>query len=141
MLNREIDFNIPNVNDPENQVYLWIQQNTPDDSTILSDTSVDNLVNQKIRLLSNRAVAVSKDFPFNEKYYVEWSDRYLDLYGGVYHNRGFVDNLSERELYKLCMTYNIDFIIRTKSINNAKYFSNEELIDMKDKQIYIYSTK
>lgn len=138
-LGRSISFNIPDINEPENKIYLWIKENTPEDSVILSEINVDYLVNQKIRLVSRRAVPVSKDFPFNEKYYKEWSERFVDFYGGVYDNAGYVNNLSVQELNQLSKSYHLDFILRTKKLQNNEHFMLLNEVHMASKKVYIYS--
>lgn len=139
ILERGLGFNIPDIEEPKNEVYSWVKENTPKESIILSEIKVDYLVNQKIRLLSKRAVPVSKDFPFNEKYYKEWSERFIDIYDGVYDNTGYINNLTDKELNHLSQRYQIDYILRTKELAKSEHFTLMDILQLEEKEIYIYS--
>ncbi|MEW9501053.1 DUF6798 domain-containing protein [Jeotgalibacillus marinus] len=140
-LDKNLRFNTPNIDEKENEIYLWLNEETPKDATILSEINVDDLVNQKIRLLAKRAIPSSKDFPFNEQYYKEWSERYLEVYDGVYENKGYIDNLTVDELNRISEKYNINYILRTKKLNQSEYFKLEDTIQLFDRKIFIYSRK
>ena len=139
-LDKKFTFNIPEVNAHENQVYSWLKENTSEDAIVYSEISVDYLVNEKIRLLAERAIPISKDFPFNEKYYKEWSQRYIHLYNGIYENDNYVNNLTSEELYQLSQQYQFEYILRTKELKKNQYFNLENTLKLRQRTIYIYSS-
>ncbi|MCA1010076.1 DUF6798 domain-containing protein [Halobacillus halophilus] len=137
-LGRGIAFNIPNINAKENEVYKWLNENTPEESVVLAELDVDYLVNQKIRLISDRAVPISKDFPFNEKYYSDWNERYIDIYGGKYDNLNYINNMSEAELNDISKEYGVDYYLRTKRLKQSENISLEKIIRVNEENVYIY---
>lgn len=141
--NKTLSFDVPDIDEKENEVYLWLNENSPKDSTILSEIKVGNLVNQKIRLLAKRAVPVSKEFPFNGKYYKEWSQRYLEIYNGIIDNKGYIDSLTGERLNQLSEKYHIDYILRTRKLGESEFFKLEKTIQLSDvfgeRLVYIYS--
>jgi len=113
------DLNIPNLKQ-EPPVYQWLLENTAADEVIVSELHGAN--NQKIRLLSKRAVVVSKDFPFNEQFYEAWYSRYSSLYIERDQARGNIDNLEEDILWNLMRRYDASILIRTKAIPSPSKF-------------------
>ena len=140
-LGKNFALDIPEINSSENEVYLWLKENTSQDAVILSEINVDDLVNQKIRILADRAVPISEDFSFNEKYYREWEERYVEIYDGEYENKGFLDEKTSDQLYQLSQKYDVNYILRTKEIDNSvsSSFILKETLDINEKKIYIYS--
>jgi len=125
---------IPNLQN--NDVYAWVNQNTAKTDTILVERKAAE--NQKIRLISDRAVVVSKDFPFLEKHYKQWHERFTTVYGSWDQSKGFVDNMSEEKLKKVCDKYNVSYVLRTKKIKHPTYFQLVYTTSENGKFIYIY---
>ncbi|GAA0438371.1 MAG: DUF6798 domain-containing protein [Bacillota bacterium] len=138
VLDRKLAFNIPDISEPRNELYAWVKEHTAQDAQILADIDVDHLVNQKLRLIANRSVPVSKDFPFNEKYYKEWAERFMDIYDGKYDNAGHINELTQTELRSLMKKYQVDIILRTEKLEGTSYFSLQKTIPLKGKNVYIY---
>lgn len=114
------DINIPNFeNHPK--LYQWLYSNTAQDDVILSELNAAN--NQKLRLLSRRAVVVSKDFPFNELFYRQWYQRYSDVYQHRDSARGRIDQLSEDELNLIMDNYGATILLRTRPLQTMSQFS------------------
>ena len=109
----KMNINIPDIN-KEPAVYQWLIDNTDEKTIVMAELNGAN--NQKIRLLSNRAVVISKDFPFNEKYYEEWYSRYQSIYVDRENARGNIDKLSANEIVNLMTLYDSNILIRTKLI-------------------------
>lgn len=129
------EINIPNLSN-EAAIYKWINKNTDKDAVILTDLDAAN--NQKIRLISNRAVLVSKDFPFNEKHYKEWYQRYSDVYLEKDVARGRINKLDYEELNSLMDRYNTDILIRTKPLKANPYLSLIGKVDSDNSESFIY---
>lgn len=109
----KMNIDIPDINN-EPEVYQWLKHNTDENSIVMAELNGAN--NQKLRLLSNRAVVVSKDFPFNEKYYEEWFSRYQSIYIDRENARGNIDKLSANEIKNLMTLYDSNILVRTKRI-------------------------
>ena len=77
---------------------------------------------------------------FNEKYYKEWSQRYIHLYNGIYENDNYVNNLTSEELYQLSQQYQFEYILRTKELKKNQYFNLENTLKLRQRTIYIYSS-
>lgn len=116
----KFEIDIPKLN-TEPGIYSWINLNTDKDSIIISELNAAD--NQKIRLVARRAVVISKDFPFNENFYHEWKDRYVDIYLHRDHARGRIDGLTENQLNELADKYKATHLIRTKPLLNEKHFT------------------
>ena len=114
------DINIPSF-DNNPKLYQWITDNTAQDDVILAELHAAN--NQKLRLLSQRAVIVSKDFPFNELFYRQWYQRYTDVYQHRDIARGRIDTLSEDELNSIMDKYSANILLRTLPLESTNKFS------------------
>jgi hypothetical protein len=114
------DINIPSF-DNNPKLYQWINDNTAQDDVILAELNAAN--NQKLRLLSRRAVIISKDFPFNELFYSQWYQRYSDVYQHRDIARGRIDTLSEDELNNIMDKYSANILLRTLPLESTSKFS------------------
>ncbi len=115
----KIDINIPTIKS-DAKIYEWVNNNTQKSDVIVTELNAAN--NQKLRLISRRAVVISKDFPFNEKYYEQWYERYSRLYIERDKARGHIDSLNEQQLNSLLDEFNATILIRTKTINSNTHF-------------------
>lgn len=132
---------IPNINDSQNLIYKWIQNNTFEQSIIVSEPT-SGIDNSLIRLVARRAVVVSGDFPFVEKYYKEWHQRSKDVYGNnINIPEGNVDDMSEDNLKLLFDNYKANFLIRTKKIDDSKFFNMVSKITNNNIVVYLYEYK
>ena len=132
------EFNIPSLS-TQPGIYSWLNANATNDDVIVAELNAAN--NQKIRLLSKRAVVVSKDFPFLEKYYEEWYERYVDVYIDQKKARGNVDNKSADELNKLLDKYGATILLRTKALENASHFSLLGTVGGEKATVLVYKNK
>jgi len=114
-----ININIPTIKN-DAKIYGWINDNTEKYDLIVSELNAAN--NQKLRLIARRAVVISKDFPFNEKYYEQWYERYSRLYIERDKARGHIDSLNEQQLNSLLDEFNATILIRTKTIKSNTHF-------------------
>jgi hypothetical protein len=134
----KVNITIPNINN-DVAIYEWINHNTEESDLIVSELNAAN--NQKLRLIARRAVVISKDFPFNEKYYEQWYERYSRLYLSRDEARGRIDLLNEIQLNNLLDEYSATILIRTKPISSNTHF---ELIGKSEGETamsYIYRNK
>lgn len=129
------DLAIPKL-EQDAEIYSWLKENTNDTDILLSELNAAN--NQKIRLLSNRAVVVSKDFPFNEKYYEQWYERYSNIYIERDSARGHVDTLTSDTLNGLMDRYNSSILIRTVPLESNEFFSLLGQVKGEKANSYIY---
>ena len=142
---RVIIFNSgPQIPTLDNQkiIYSWLQKNTPSDSIILADhVAVEN---RKVRLIARRAIVVDYEFPFLEKHYREWYERFTDSYGyDILKTQGYINNSSESHLNRISYKYGINYIIRTKPIVLPKSFKLVEIVKDVDSNnnlvdVYVY---
>lgn len=102
-------------------IYQWLKENTDNNEVVL--TELDAASNQKIRLLSNRAVVISKDFPFNEKFYEQWYERYQAVYVERDLARGHIDQQTAEQLAKTMAKYESTILIRTQTLSTNPYFT------------------
>ncbi len=121
------------------EIYQWLTVNTKADEVVVSELNAAN--NQKIRLIARRAVAVSKDFPFNEKFYQQWYQRYSEVYIHKDKARGRIDALSADELNLLLDKYRTKILIRTKKLNSNQHFSYIGEVQGEESTAYIYRNK
>jgi hypothetical protein len=105
----------------EAPIYQWLNDNTSNTDVIISELNAAN--NQKIRLIARRAVVVSKDFPFNEKFYEQWYRRYKDIYVERDKARGHVDALSANRLNDISDRYSATILLRSKPLEKNDHFS------------------
>ena len=129
------DINIPSF-DNNPKLYQWINNNTARNDVILAELNAAD--NQKIRLLSKRAVIVSKDFPFNELFYRQWYQRYTDVYQHRDSARGRIDILSESELDKIMDKYSANILLRTRPLEATSHFSLLAEAEGEKGNTYIY---
>ncbi len=97
--------------DTDAEIYRWLEANTSITDIVMSELNAAN--NQKIRLLSHRAVVVSKDFPFNEKFYLDWYQRYQSIYKDRDSARGYIDSQKADYLNTLMDRYKVNILVRT----------------------------
>lgn len=116
----KFNLNIPTAQ-TEPSIYQWLTENTSEDDLILSE--LNGADNQKMRLVANRAVVVSKDFPFNEHYYEEWYKRYSSVYLERDLSRGHVDTLDAKYLNTVMDQYQASILIRTELLEDNPYFA------------------
>tara|TARA_B100000989_G_scaffold42813_1_gene27279 strand:- start:377 stop:2158 length:1782 start_codon:yes stop_codon:yes gene_type:complete len=134
-------YEIPTINN-QHYVYQWIANNTDVDDIIISERSIERGFNQKIRLISRRAIVVDFEFPFLEKYYLEWYNRFKDIYQEPMLADGNIDSLSNDEIYNLSKKYFAYKIIRSKPLNKEYRFKLIEILKYKpDLNIYLYSVE
>lgn len=113
------ELDIPTL-DNQPAIYRWISENTRSDAIVLGELNAVN--NQNFRLLTERAVVVSKDFPFAERHYQEWYQRYRDVYEYQPVSRGRVDKRSADELQQVMNKYGASILIRTKMLEANHHF-------------------
>jgi hypothetical protein len=116
----KLEIKIPQIEN-EAAIYQWIKENTSENDIVLSELDAAN--NQKIRLLSKRSVVISKDFPFNEKYFEEWYLRYKSIYVDRDNARGNIDKLSAIRISELMDMFSVDILIRTQPIEHHEAFT------------------
>ena len=134
----KMDTRIPNI-DSEASIYKWLNENTQTSDLIVSELNAAN--NQKLRLVARRAVVVSKDFPFNEKYYEQWYERYSRLYVTRDAARGNIDSLNEQQLNSLLDEFEVTILIRTKPIDGDTHFELIGETEGETAMSYIYRNK
>jgi len=134
----KVDFNIPTINNNA-EIYRWVYNNTKNSDVIVTELNAAN--NQKLRLLARRAVVVSKDFPFNEKFYEQWYERYSRLYIKRDEARGNIDSLSQQQLNSLLDEYNATILIRTKAFKSDTHFDLIGQSEGETGMSYIYRNK
>ncbi len=117
-------------------IYRWLNENTSSNDVIVAELNAAN--NQKIRLISRRAVVASKDFPFNELFYEEWYKKYSDLYIHRDKSRGRIDSLNADELNVLLDTYEARILVRSKKLETTKHFEFMGESDGENKPAFIY---
>ncbi|MEY8198006.1 MAG: DUF6798 domain-containing protein [Colwellia sp.] len=132
------DINIPNLNN-DVDIYRWINDNTQESDLIVAELNAAS--NQKIRLMARRAVVVSKDFPFNEKFYEQWYQRYSRLYIERDSARGHLDTLSEQQLNRLLDDFSATILIRTKTLDTSTHFELIGQAKGEEAMSYIYRNK
>ena len=115
----KFEIHIPNLNN-QPKIYQWIKDNTSPSDVLL--TELNGASNQKIRLLSKRAIIVSKDFPFNEHFYEQWYNRYKDVYTHKDIARGHIDSLNADQLNTLMDRYKANILIRTITLKENPHF-------------------
>ena len=115
----KFDLNIP-YKETEAEIYGWLQENTQPNDVLISELNAAN--NQKIRLVSHRAVVVSKDFPFNEQFYEDWYERYSNIYLERDSARGHIDQLSSEQLANLMDQFSANVLIRTQALEPSEAF-------------------
>ena len=126
----------------QNYIYSWINNNTAENDIILAERNIERGINQKIRLLSKRAVVVDYEFPFLQKHYLEWYNRFIDIYKSPNQSNGYVDSLTNDELFFLSNKYSIDKIIRTNELSSDERFKLIKILNnTSPKKVYVYSTK
>lgn len=118
------------------EIYRWINKNVAESDTIVAELYAAN--NQKIRLISKRPLVASKDFPFLEKYYEEWYQRYSDVYKEQNHSRGYIDKRSAEELNALMDKYQSRFLIRAKALEKNTFFTLLKKVKGEEKKALIY---
>jgi len=131
----KIDIFIPSLKNSPN-IYAWLSTNATVDDIIVSELNAGN--NQKIRLISKKSVVVSKDFPFLEKYYIEWYERYSDVYFNLKKSRGYVDSSTAQKLHTVMSKYQATLLLRTKKINDVNLFTLIGEADGEKAKVYIY---
>jgi len=134
----KVDFSIPTINNNA-EIYRWVYDNTKNSDVIVTELNAAN--NQKLRLLARRAVVVSKDFPFNEKFYEQWYERYSRLYIKRDEARGNIDSLSQQQLNSLLDEYNATILIRTKAFKSDTHFDLIGQSEGETGMSYIYRNK
>ncbi|MEM9102348.1 MAG: DUF6798 domain-containing protein, partial [Pseudomonadota bacterium] len=127
--------NIPTF-DNQPPIYQWIYQNTPQDAVIVSELQAAN--NQNLRLLARRAIVVSKDFPFAEKFYHQWYERYQDVYEYQPISRGRIDQRSVEELAAIAKKYQAYYLIRTQALADNNHFQLLDKVQGEKGLAYIY---
>jgi hypothetical protein len=132
----KFDLNIPTLENSA-PIYLWINNNIPEDKVIVAELNAAD--NQKIRLISRRAIVVSKDFPFNELFYEEWFEKYTNVYIHRDKSRGRIDRLDAEELNTLLDKYSAHILIRTLPLQSNKYFTMIGEVQGENKISYIYN--
>lgn len=132
------EFNIPTL---KNQVdiYSWLFNNTKNNDVILSELNAAN--NQKIRLVARRAVVVSKDFPFVEKSYEPWRQRFSDVYKDLESARGRVDDLKAKDIYDIMIKYKATILLRTKELKDNTLFDIIGRSEGEKSSVIIYRRK
>ena len=134
----KMDTRIPNI-DSEASIYKWLNTHTQTSDLIVAELNAAN--NQKLRLIARRAVVVSKDFPFNEKYYEQWYERYSRLYVTRDEARGNIDSLNEQQLNSLLDEFEATILIRTKPIAGDTHFELIGETEGETAMSYIYRNK
>ena len=134
----KMDTRIPNI-DSEASIYKWLNTHTQTSDLIVAELNAAN--NQKLRLIARRAVVVSKDFPFNEKYYEQWYERYSRLYVTRDEARGNIDSLNEQQLNSLLDEFEATILIRTKPIAGDTHFELIGETEGETAMSYIYQNK
>jgi len=114
------DLEIP-TKETEADIYHWLTLNTLKEDVIVSELNAAN--NQKLRLVSHRAVVVSKDFPFNEHFYESWYERYSALYVERDSARGHIDSLTADALSDLMKSYGGTILLRTQALEANTVFT------------------
>ncbi len=99
---------------PWEPVYRELALLVPEDGVILAEYLAAS--NQEIRLYSRRAVAASKDFPFNEKHFREWARRFRLAYGSFPGSVGHVDRMEEDELDRVADALGAEYIVRGRPV-------------------------
>jgi hypothetical protein len=120
----------------EPPIYKWLNTQTLKKDIIVSEINAAN--NQKIRLVSRRAVVVSKDFPFNENFYQQWYERYKALYLHRDEARGNIDSLRPDKLNELLDRYSASILLRTKPLDENKHFKLIDSVMGETAMTYIY---
>lgn len=129
---------IPDLNNSP-EIYRWLNQNISDKDLIVAELNAAN--NQKIRLISRRAPVISKDFPFLEKYYEEWYQRYTDVYVHQDTAVGHIDSQSAVDLNKLLDKYSTAVLLRTKPLEVNEYFVLVDEVQGEKANAFIYKNK
>ncbi len=122
--------------DTDPDIYSWLEANTSKADIVMSELNAAN--NQKIRLLSQRAVVVSKDFPFNEKFYIDWYRRYQSIYKDRDSARGHIDSQKSGHLNTLMDHFNVNILVRTQPLepNPHLYLIGESQGEVTKSYIY-----
>ncbi|MFK5949591.1 MAG: hypothetical protein QM500_12570 [Methylococcales bacterium] len=117
-------------------IYKWLSENTTTSDIIVTELYAAS--NQKIRLLSKRPVVISKDFPFLEKYYLEWYERYKDVYVIQKNSRGYIDKRSSEDLNVLLDKYNASILLRTIALDSIDHFELIGRAEGEKSEVLIY---
>lgn len=135
-VNLHID--IPNVENKNYSLYNDIKRHTESDKIILAEKAIDKNINQKIRILSKRAVVISDDFPFIENYYLQWYNTYREVYGSsIKSTKGIIDSYTKDKMDEICTKYNVTYVLRKKQIDYTGY-SLIEHFTINNSNCYLY---
>ncbi len=129
---------IPDLNNSP-EIYRWLNQNISEKDLIVAELNAAN--NQKIRLISRRAPVISKDFPFLEKYFEEWYQRFTDVYVHQDTAVGHIDSRSASDLNELLDKYGAVVLLRTKPLDVNEYFVLIDEVKGEKANALIYKNK
>ncbi len=133
---------IPDLSAPENLIYKWVQEHTEQDAIIWPEDSVDDLVDQKLRLFSRRAIVVGSDFPFLEKFIKPWYERYLDIKGNVLNPpKPKLSLLSADEIHGTCLKYHVDYLLSNTRLAESPFYSMQNQSENKNVPVYLYHVR
>lgn len=107
------------VNAPRERIYSELRHLVPADSVVLAEYLAAS--NQEIRLYSRRAVAASKDFPFNEKHFREWARRFRLAYGSFPGSVGNIDRMEETELDRVADALGAEYVVRGRPLATEEH--------------------
>ncbi len=107
--------------DDETKAYLWLRENSPNDSVILSPPN-----NRNVWFYSNRSQFASFSYPPFEKM-TEWRERLKKIigenYGSVAISTAY-KNLSEAEINKIADKDRIDYLVSETNYGFRKVFES-----------------
>ncbi len=100
---------------PQERVYRVVPRIVPPEAVILADPIVAS--NEHLRLYSRRAIAASRDFPFNERHFRAWAERFLTAYGSIdnYHR---IDALDDAALDAVADRLGAEYVIRDRPLRD-----------------------